>query len=415
MNTDIMAEKAIIGACLLDSSMAKQLNLSVDDFTTECKDAWESIQSLIGKGVVIDLLTVARELYKKDSNVKPSMLGEYVSSVAIASHAPHYADILKQCSMSRMLVKAGEQITDFGYANKEDSLEKAQKVVNEMSRQLPKDRIYTPREIAEQAEKRYNELTKVGAGLSTYLERLDGLTGGIHKGSYWLLAARTSVGKTTLGLQLATDIAQTNPVLFISLEMLLDSITDKRIAGISGKPARLVMKGNYSEDTLDKITLALGEIADTQLYVTEGVATTLQIRRYIEKFIASYGEPACIFIDYLQLVADQGKSRYEVVTNISRELSNMAKEYKIPIIALSQLSRGTEVRSNKRPELQDLRESGALEQDADIIIFLYRSSYYTRNMEDDSAEIIVAKNRLSGSTGSINMRYDRGKERYYEE
>ena len=301
---------------------------------------------------------------------------------------------------------------DSGEQNTDDGVESAQQVIKEIAQQIPTDIVRSPQQVAERAEARYNSLTTVSAGISTHLDELDETIGGFFKGDLIVLAARPSVGKTTLGLQIARDVATEKKVLFISLEMVEDSLVDKMMIGITGKDANVIRRGNYSEDTLDKIILGLGDIADHKLYQTEGSATVAQIRRYIEKMIIAHGEPAIVFIDYLQIIADKGRSRYEIVTNITKELAHMAKDFKLPIVVISQLSRALEGRAEKRPELSDLKESGAIEENADVILFLYRKSYYSHSKIDHTAELLIAKNRIGSTVGFIDLTFDKKTERY---
>jgi replicative DNA helicase len=215
-------------------------------------------------------------------------------------------------------------------------------------------------------------------------------------------------------LQIAKYIARDHNVLFASLEMLPEAVLDKLAAGLISKPTRLIRRGGYSDELLDEITLSLGKLAECNLYLCHGPATTVSLRQLLERMKLSYGLDIA-FIDYLQLLRDRYRSNpNDRVTFISGELANIAKEFNIPLVVLSQLSRAPEGRADKRPLLSDLRESGAIEQDADLILFLYRDSYYKRDINPHGAEteLLIDKDRLRAITGKFTRYWDGQYEKY---
>ena len=410
------AEVSVIGSLLLDGDRARAITLEAEDFYEhDCKDTYTAMQEILKKGGAIDQVTVAHELRAQGADVKLTFLSHCLAETPTSFHAEYYAGIVKQSAVNRNLITLASEINTIGYADKpiNESIEKAQKLLAKITRSAVRDEILTPKRIVENAEIRYNSLCKVMPGIGTGFFKLDEYTGGLFPGELTILAARPGLGKSTLMLQIARNIGAEKNALVLSLEMLADSLTDKVMVGITGKSARVIRHGNYSEDTRSKLIFGLGGLAESNLHMAQGTATTATLRGYIEKMLSSFGGVSAVFVDYLQLFTDKGKSRYEAITTISRELAVMAKDYKIPIVALSQLSRATEQREDKRPQLSDLRESGAIEQDADIILFLYRDSYYTKS-NDTRAELIVAKSRPTGIIGSIKLNWNADRERYYE-
>jgi len=403
------AEIGLIGSLLLDGSLAKTLELEGDDFYEEdCQQAYLAIQKVAKSGGV-DTLTVANEIGRS------AFLSECISQTPTSLHGQYYADIVKDYSLHRQLITLGSELDTLGNGDESisEAIGKAQKKLSDLMKKATSDEIITPGKLTELAEERYNKLTRTQPGLSTGIPKLDDICGGLFRGELIILAGRPGLGKTTFGLQMAKDIAVKKNVLLCSLEMSVSSLTDKLMVGITGKPASVIRRGNYSDDTLDKLILGLGSLAEGNLYISHGARNTTQLRGYIEKMMSGYGCSA-VFVDHLQMFMDKAKSRYEAITNISSELQTMTKEFDIPIVVLSQLSRAVEIRADKRPVLSDLRDSGSIEQDADAVWFLYRDSYYSDTASREAAEIIVAKNRATGVTGKIQLKWNGLKERYYQ-
>ena len=410
------AEESLIGSLLIDGEMAKAITLEPEDFYEDnCRAVYAAMQSLLKNHGAIDQVTVAHELHNT-GDVPLSFLSHCLSQQATSLHSRYYADIVKQCSVSRRIITMASKLNTIGYRDIpiKESVEEVQKLVSELSKASVRDEILTPKQIVEKADLRYNSLTVRRPGISTGIAKLDDYTGGLFQGEFYILAARPGMGKTTFALQSAMMIAKQKNVLFLSMEMVDTAVIDKLMVGITGKSAKVIRNGNYSTDTLDKLIFGLGELAESNLYIAQGAASTTTLRGYIEKMQSAFGETAAVFIDYLQLLTDKAKTRYESITAISRELALMSKEYNVPIIAISQLSRDVEHRMDKRPQLSDLRESGALEQDSDIILFLYRESYYDKATIDRRTELIIDKNRPTGELGTIMLNFDTSKERYYQ-
>lgn len=417
---NLEAEESILGSILIDGEQMRRVDLEPSDFLDEGHQAiYQAMINLHKRSEGIDQITVAHELHRQSKleNIGGAGYLSYLIRITPTSlHAPYYAKVIKDCSLNRSLIAAAGQIAKVGYENREpqQSLSDSQAVLNAISQHIPTTQIWTPKDMATQANERYTKLRHTLPGISTGFAEFDKRTGGLFNGDYIVLASRPGVGKTTLALQMAKYIARDHKVLFASLEMLPTAVLDKLVAGLIGKPARLIRRGGYSDELLDEITLSLGKLAESNLYLCRGPATTASLRQLIERMKLSYGLDSA-FIDYLQLLRDRyGTSPNERITFISGELANMAKEFNIPLVVLSQLSRAPEGRADKRPLLSDLRESGAIEQDADLILFLYRQSYYERGIEPHGAEaeLLIDKDRMRGITGRFTLYWDAQGEKY---
>jgi len=417
---DTAAEESLLGSILIDGEQMSKVELDIVDFlNSNHQSIYKAILNLYKRGEGIDQITVAHELMNKgelDQVGGVGYLSHLISITPTSLHALYYAKVVKDCALNRSLITAGGQIAQLGYTNKDpiESLSDSQQVLGSISRLMPATDLLTPNELADIANDRYGELRDMQPGLLTGFSDFDKRTGGLFKGDYIVLAARPSVGKTTVALQIAENIAVKHNVLFISLEMTTDAISDKRIAWFIEKPVGSIRRGNYDEKLLSEIVLSLGKMAELNLYLAHGPATTRSVRQTIERMKLSYGVDV-VFIDYLSILRDRyGSSANERVGFISGELANMAKEFDIPLVALSQLNRSPDARTDKRPQLSDLRESGAIEQDADLILFLYRDSYYDHNLDPAGApcELIIAKDRLRGLIGKLELKWDGAREKY---
>ena len=421
---NVEAEQSVLGCILIDESQLSRVDLDPSDFFSEInRSIYQAMLALFKLSEGVDQITVAHELQREgklDSIGGVGYLSHLISMVPTSLHAPYYAKVIKDCSLNRSIIVGAEEIAKIGYKN-EDPLKgllSSQSILNSVSKLMPSTDLLTPHDIAELANERYSKLRQTPAGLPTGFNDFDTkVGGGFFKGDFIILASRPGVGKTTLSLQMAQNFAATHNVLFASLEMLPEAITDKVVAGFIDKPPRVVRRGDYDDKLLDEITLSLGKLEGMNLYLCHGPATTHSLRQIIERMKLSYGVDV-VFIDYLQLFRDRyGGNANERMGFISGEVTSIAKEFNIPVVALSQLSRATEGRMDKRPHLSDLRESGSLEQDADLIIFLYRDSYYDREIDPDGAktELLVSKDRLRGlAGGKITLYWDNKREKYVE-
>jgi len=417
---NIEAEESLLGAILLDSNQMSRIDLETVDFFEENHQAiYHAMLNLYKLGGGIDQVTVAHEIMrlgKLEQVGGAGYLSHLISVVPTSLHAPYYAKVLRDCSLNRQLLDAAGQIAAIGYANGDplEGLSKSQTTLSSISKLISRDELLTPQDIAGRADVRYEMLRDIQPGLSSGFAPLDNKIGGLSDGDYIILAGRPGIGKSTLALQIAENIAVNHNALFICLEMTADAITDKRISWVIGKSVSIVRRGNYGDDLFDDITFSVGKLAERNLYLSHGPATTHSLRRVMESMKLSYGLDIA-FIDYLQLLRDRfGNNANERIGFISGELANMAKEFDIPLVVLSQLSRAPDGRMDRRPHLSDLRESGSIEQDADLIVFLYRDSYYDREVEPDGAEteVLIGKDRMRGLSGKLSLFWDAEGERY---
>jgi len=370
----------------------------------------------------IDQITVAHELHRQGKLASiggAAYLSHLISITPSPFHAPYYAKVVKDSSINRKLIAAAGEIAQVAYENRDpqQALSDSQAILSAVAKSIPATQIWTPGDLATKAMGRYSKLRDSIPGIPTGFSGFDKRTGGLFNGDYIILASRPGVGKTTLALQVAKHVAENHNVLFASLEMLPEAVLDKLVASLVGRPARVIRCGGYTDELLDAITLSLGELAEFRLYLCRGPQTTSSLRQLMERMKLNYGLDIA-FVDYLQLLRDRyGANPNERITYISGELANMAKEFDIPLVVLSQLSRAPEGRADKRPVLSDLRESGAIEQDADLILFLYRASYYERDINPHGAdtELLIAKDRMRGITGKLTFYWDAQGEKYADD
>lgn len=409
------AEEAVIGSVMLDNTILEYVDLTASDFFDEShKTIYQAIERLRTQKVAIDTVTVTHELGEDIEKVGgPGTLSYLISICPTSVTGKYYAQIVKDCAINRALIAASGEIAKLGYGNSSpaESLEKCQQMITSIGKQVISGDILTPRAIAQMADARYAKLRNTSPGIATGVMDLDEKTGGISAGDYILLAGRASMGKSTLALQIARHVAIKRNVLFVSLEMTSSALVDKITASLTGKPVRTIRWGNYSDDNYGKIVSSLAGIDENNLYLASGAFTTQKLRSLIERMRTAYGVELVV-IDYLQMFADRGRSGNERVETISRELATITKEFDLPLIVLSQLSRAVEARDNKIPKLSDLRDSGSLEQDADLVLFLYRDSYYSGDKKDSSAKLIIAKDRMQGGTGTLDLEWDKNKGEY---
>jgi len=414
------AEKSLLGAVLIDEETLADISEHVT-----AKDFYEKRHAIIFDGMMrlyekhrpVDLLTLTEELKRKkeiDTVGGSAYLTELTNYVPTAAHAEAYAELVAQKAVRRRLIKASGEISELGY-NEETStqelLEKAEAELFSVSDQSLKQDLVSIESILTESFDRMEELHRnKGAlrGVRTGYQDLDNMTAGLQRSDLIILAARPAMGKTTLVTNLAYNVATIakQPVLFFSLEMSKEQLVDRMLADASGVDAWNIRTGNLSDDDFSKLSEAMGELAEAPIYIddTPGMSV-LEMRTKARR--AMHEQPlGLIIIDYLQLMQGSGRdggNRVQEVSEISRGLKLIARELNVPVIALSQLSRSVESRSPQIPQLADLRESGSIEQDADIVMFIYREAYYNPETERENiTDLIIAKHR-NGPTGKIEL------------
>ena len=414
------AEQAVLGSMLTDNDavMAAVEVLKEDAFYREDnKIIYQAILNLYSKSEPIDIITLKDEL---ESMGKFEQVGgfEYLASlpdkVPTTANVQKYIKIVEEKSVLRNLIKTANEIIELGYnptEDVEDIMDGAEKKIFDIM-QSKNTKSYTPiKDVLVESftnlEKLYNQKQHV-TGVPTQFYDLDDKTAGLHGSELILVAARPAMGKTAFALNIATNAAlRANvPVAIFSLEMSKDQLVNRMLCSEAMVDSNKVRTGKLDEEDWTKLAEAIGPLSEAGLYIddTPGISV-MEIRTKCRK-LKMEKNIGLVVIDYLQLISGSNKrngSREQEISEISRSLKVLAKELNVPVIALSQLSRAVEQRDDHRPMLSDLRESGAIEQDADIVMFLYRDDYYNKeSAEKDIAEVIIAKQR-GGSTGTVKL------------
>lgn len=413
-------EMSLLGATLIDEEVLADVSEHVD-----AKDFYDKRHAVIFSAMMrlyehhkpVDLLTLTDELKKRDeldSIGGMAYLTELTNYVPTAAHASAYAEIVASKAMRRRLIKASGDISELGYDEETDIqelLEKAEAELFSVSDQSLKQDLVSLETILTDSFDRMEELHRNKGqlrGVRTGWRDLDNMTAGLQRSDLIILAARPAMGKTTLVTNLAYNVATVakQPVLFFSLEMSKEQLVDRMLADASGVDAWNIRTGNLSDDDFSKLSEAMGEMAEAPVFIddTPGLSV-LEMRTKARR--AAHERPlGLIIVDYLQLMQGSGRSdgnRVQEVSEISRGLKLIAREMNVPVVALSQLSRSVESRSPQIPQLADLRESGSIEQDADIVMFIYREAYYNPETERENVtDLIIAKHR-NGPTGRIEL------------
>ena len=417
---DIEAEQAVIGSMLTDQDavMTAVERLKSDSFYREDnKLIFEAIVNLYNRSEPIDLITVKDELTSMGNFEKVGgfqYLATLPDKVPTTANVQKYVNIVDEKATLRKLIKTANEIIDLGYnptEDVEDIMAGAEKKIFDII-QNKNQKSYSPIkdvliESFTKLEELYNQKSVV-TGIPTGFIELDYKTAGLHGSDLILVAARPAMGKTAFALNIAANAAiRANvPVALFSLEMSKEQLVNRVLCMEAMVDSNKVRTGKLEEDDWSKLAGVVGPLSESGIYIddTPGISI-MEIRTKCRK-LKMEKNIGLIVIDYIQLIQGSGKknsSREQEISEISRSLKILAKELNVPVIALSQLSRAVEQRPEHRPMLSDLRESGAIEQDADIVMFLYRDDYYNPDSEDkDIAEVIIAKHR-GGSTGTVNL------------
>ena len=418
---DIDAEQAVLGSMLTDKDavIAAIETLKEDAFYRDDNKAiYQAILNLYNRSEPIDIITLKDEL---ESMNKFEQVGgfEYLASlpekVPTTANVQKYIKIVEEKSVLRNLIKTANEIIELGYdptEDVEDIMDGAERKIFDIM-QSKNQKGYTPIkdaliESVMNLEQLYNKKQSI-TGVSTGFIQLDYKTAGLHGSELILVAARPAMGKTAFALNIAANAAiRANvPVAIFSLEMSKEQLVTRILASEAMVDSNKIRTGKLEEEDWEKIANAIGPLSESEIYIddTPGISV-MEIRTKCRK-LKMEKNIGLVVIDYLQLIQGSNKrssgSREQEIAEISRSLKILAKELNVPVIALSQLSRAVEQRPDHRPMLSDLRESGSIEQDADIVMFLYRDDYYNKESEKkDIAEVIIAKQR-SGSIGTVEL------------
>jgi len=419
---NVDAEMSLIGAVLINEDVLADVSEAVtarDFYDKRHMAIYEAMLRLFEHHKPVDLLTLTGELKKKKQLEEvggSAYLTELTNYVPTAAHAATYAEMVAQAAVRRRLIKASSDIAELGYDEDfmvQELLEKAEAELFSVSDQNLKQDLVSVETILLESFDRLEELHRNKGqlrGMKTGYRDLDNMTAGLQRSDLIILAARPAMGKTTLVTNLAYNVATLNKqaVLFFSLEMSKEQLIDRMLADVSGVDSWNIRTGNLSDEDFAKLSEASGELAEAPLYIddTPGLSV-LEMRTKARR--AAHNHPlGLVVIDYLQLMQSSSNrsdgNRVQEVSEISRGLKLLARELNVPVIALSQLSRSVESRSPQIPQLQDLRESGSIEQDADIVSFIYRPGYYNPDDPDLAhiTELHIAKHR-NGPTGKIEL------------
>ena len=418
---NVEAERAVIGAMMLNADaimVCSELLTSDEFYQQQYGIIFDALVEMYKDGVGADLVTLQNKLREKE--VTPELysveyLGELLASVPTSANVKFYAEIVHEKAVLRRLIRVSEQVTKDCYMDSqplEDILEDTEKSVFDVIQQRGGSEFEPIRDVVlrtldsiEKAAKQKGNIT----GLETGFRDLDAKTAGLQKSDLILIAARPAMGKTAFVLNIAEYVAlhSNSTIALFSLEMSKEQLVKRMLAMNSMVDSQKIRTGDLEDDDWDKLVGSVRKIGNSNLVIddTSGI-TASELRSKCSKLKIEQGLDLVI-IDYLQLMTGAGKrksdSRQQEISDISRSLKVMARELNVPVIALSQLSRAVESRPDKRPMLSDLRESGAIEQDADIVMFIYRDEYYNPDSEKKGvAEVIVAKQR-SGPTGPVEL------------
>jgi len=422
----IEAEQSLLGSLMLDRNAITKVAdfLQPKDFYRAThQEIYQACQDLFEKGEPIDILSVSNRLREKnllDEIGGHSYLTELINSVPTASHVLNYAKIVQRKRILRDLIEASHEIGILGYNETEDTdllLDQAEKRIFSIAQKSLSQNFIPVKATLEEAFERIDRLSKHQEGLRgvpTGFTDLDNILAGLQKSDLIILASRPGLGKSALATNIAANIAisQKVPVGIFSLEMSKDQVVDRLISSLSGVDLWRLRTGRLSgegdENDFSRIQDALGILSEAPIYIDDAASSNiLQMRAMARRLQADKGL-GLIIVDYLQLMEPRNPSDQIVkqVTEISRSLKGLARELNIPVLALSQLSRAVEQRSPQRPRLADLRESGSLEQDSDVVLFIYREDRYrSETPRKNIADIIIAKHR-NGPVGSIELYFD---------
>ncbi len=416
----IEAEQSVIGSMLMDRDAiitASEIVTAGDFYQHQYGIMFEAMLELFNENLPVDLVTLQNRLKVKDVPPEVSSLDfvrDIITTVPTSANIKSYANIVRDKAVLRRLIKANEEIANTCYAGKEP-LETIMAVTEKTIFDLLQNRSsgdFVPiRQVAMNVLEKIEEASKnqgTVTGIPTGFIDLDYKTSGLQPSDFVLIAARPSMGKTAFVLNLVDHIAVKKglPCMVFSLEMSKEQLVNRMLAMESNVDSQKLRTGTLSDSDWDAVVEGIGVIGNSKLIIDDTPGISIgELRSKCRKMKLEYGL-SVVIIDYLQLMSGSGKggdNRQQEISEISRSLKSLAREMNAPVIALSQLSRACETRPDHRPMLSDLRESGAIEQDADVVMFLYRDDYYNKDTDmPNIAEVIIAKQR-NGPIGTINL------------
>jgi replicative DNA helicase len=420
---NIEAEQSVLGGVLIENEAVHKVMeiLTAEDFYRDAhRKIYDALMDLAERDEPADLITLTNELRKKehlDSVGGASYVTSLIDSVVTAANIEYYAKIVKEKAILRKLIDTSTEIITHSYEDRSDVeslLDEAERAIFEISENRVKPSFYPIRDIVKQSFKtieRLYEKKELVTGVPSGYRELDQRTAGFQPSDLIIVAGRPSMGKTAFCLNVAqyAAIEKRTSVGIFSLEMSKEQIVIRMLCSEAQVEGTRLRTGFLSESDWPRLTLAAGTLSDAPIFIDDAAAlSVLELRAKARRLNAEHGL-GMIMIDYLQLMRGRAKveNRQQEISEISRSLKALAKELNIPVIAVSQLSRRTEERQGMRPQLSDLRESGAIEQDADVILFIYRDEVYNRSEDNPNrgkAEVIIGKQR-NGPTGKIELAF----------
>jgi len=420
---NLEAEQSILGGILLDNQGINAVLelLSVRDFYSEShRRIFEAILNLSDRSDPIDLITLSsilKDQKQLDKVGGAAYLAGLVDNVPSAANIAYYAKIVKEKAILRGLISTATEILAKTYdagADVDTVLDEAEHAIFEISENKIRPAFFPIKDIIKDSFRTIEDLyarKELVTGVPTGFDKVDDLTSGLQNADLIIIAGRPSMGKTAFALNIAQYVStqRSIPVCLFSLEMAKEQIAMRMLASSAKVDSQRIRKGFLGETDWPKLTTAAGSLSEAPLFIDDSAAiTVLEMKAKARRLKAEHGL-GLVIIDYLQLMRSGSRkdSREQEISEISRSLKALAKELNVPVIALSQLNRQVEVRTNRRPQMADLRESGAIEQDADVIAFIYRDEVYNKaedNPEKGIAEVIIAKQR-NGPIGMVKLAF----------
>ncbi|HXG75860.1 MAG TPA: replicative DNA helicase [Gaiellaceae bacterium] len=417
------AEESVLGAMLLSPTAVGTVSeiLSASDFYRESHaTVFRAALALWSKGEPVDAITLVNELDQRgelEAAGGQARIAELAALVPSTSNVEHYARIVKEMATLRGLIRAGQEITRLGQERPgevTDLVDRAEQIVFELGQQRVTSDFSSIDVLLRESFERITQLYEAGAevtGVPSGFRELDLLTSGFQPGNLVILAARPSMGKSALGLCIAANLGvrQQLPVALFTLEMSKSEVTQRMMCSEAKVESQRLRTGRLAPDDWPRLTAACDRLMKAPIYVDDtGSTTIMELRSKARRLKSREPNLGLIIVDYLQLMTSgsTAENRVQEVSQISRALKVLARDLDVPILAMSQLSRAVEQRHDKRPLLSDLRESGSLEQDSDLVFFVYRDEYYLGEESDQQgiAEVILAKHR-NGPTGTVKLSF----------
>lgn len=426
---NLEAEKSVLGAMIISKyALQKAVDaLTKDSFYSNINsEIFECLSYMLEKSIPIDLTTIVTELKSRN---KLNEIGgvEYVAEiidyVPTAANVEHYIKLVEESALLRKLIDVSTDIATSAYNTNngvDDTLDNAERKILSVVNNRRSTEFRPIKEVLASAEANLQKLSETKGdvtGVPTGWYDIDNLTSGFHENELIIIAARPAMGKTAFALNLASNIAMNTDkaVALFNMEMGAEQLVNRMISSLGQIEGKKLATGNLQNNDWKRVGEAINKLSNTKLYMDDTPGITIgEIRSKCRRLANSEEGLSIVIIDYLQLISSNinyGGNRQQEVSDISRSLKTMAMELKVPVIALAQLSRSVEARENKRPIMSDLRESGSIEQDADIVSFLYRDDYYNKEKANDGtntsvSEFIVAKHR-NGPTATIELLFKR--------